>query len=105
MVSTTLNTVEWNNSTLISDNIIDAITQLKQEDGADIVVHGSATLVQTLMQHDLVDGYRLLIYPVVLGTGKRLFHEGIPTTLKLVKSQAFSSGVVSLVYESERKSS
>ena len=103
VVSTTLDQVEWNNSTLIKDNIVEAITQLKQEDGRDITVHGSATLVQTLMQHDLVDRYRLLVYPLVLGKGKRLFDEGATATLKLLESQAFSSGVVALVYEPDRK--
>jgi dihydrofolate reductase len=95
--------LEWNNSTLIKDNIVEEITNLKQQDGKHITVHGSATLVKTLMQHDLVDGYRLLVYPVVVGKGKRLFKEGIPATLKLLESQSFSSGVVALVYEPDRK--
>lgn len=103
VVSTTLNTVAWNNSALIKNNIVAEIIKLKQQEGKDITVHGSATLVQTLMQHDLVDLYRLLVYPVVLGKGKRLFKEGIPATLKLLASQPFSSGVVALVYEPERK--
>ena len=102
VVSTTLDTVEWNNSTLIKDNIVAEIAKLKQQDGRDIVVHGSTTLVQTLMQHDLVDRYRLLVYPVVVGKGKRLFEEGTTATLKLLESQAFSSGVVALVYEPDR---
>lgn len=71
--------------------------------GKDIVVHGSATLVQTLMEHNLVDRYRLLVYPLVLGKGKRLFREGIPATLKLLESRAFSSGVVAVVYEPDRQ--
>jgi dihydrofolate reductase len=95
--------LEWNNSTLIKGNIVKEITNLKQQDGQDIAVHGSATLVQTLMQHDLVDHYRLLVYPVVVGKGKRLFEEDIPATLKLLESQSFSSGVVALVYEPDRK--
>ena len=96
--------LEWNNSTLIKDdNIVEEITNLKQQDGKDVAVHGSATLVQTLVQHDLVDGYRLLVYPVVLGKGKRLFEEGTTATLKLLESQFFSSGVVALVYEPDRK--
>ena len=103
VVSTTLDTAEWNNSTLIKDHVVDEITRLKQQDGKDITVHGSATLVQTLMQHDLVDRYRLLIYPVVLGNGKRLFKEGITATLKLVETQAFGSGVVALIYEPDRQ--
>ncbi len=95
--------LEWNNSTLIKDDIAQEITALKQEDGKDIAVHGSATLVQTLMQHDLVDHYRLLVYPVIVGKGKRLFKEGIPATLKLLQLQSFSSGVVALVYEPDRQ--
>jgi dihydrofolate reductase len=102
VVSTTLDKVEWNNSTLIKDNIVEEITELKQQDGQDLVVHGSATLVQTLMQHDLVDRYRLLVYPVVLGKGKHLFQEGTTATLKLVETRSFSSGVVALIYEPDR---
>ena len=103
VVSTTLDKVEWNNSTLIKDNIVEEITKLKQQDGKDIAVHGSITLVQTLIQHDLVDRYRLLIYPVVLGKGKRLFQDGTTATLKLVETQSFSSGVAALIYEPDRK--
>lgn len=95
--------LEWNNSTLIKDNIVAETTNLKQQDGKDITVHGSATLVQTLMHHDLVDRYRLLVYPVIVGKGKRLFKEGTPATLKLVESRSFSSGVVALVYEPDRQ--
>ena len=95
--------LEWNNSTLIKDNIVEEISNLKQGDGKDITVHGSATLVQTLIQHDLVDLYRLLVYPLVVGKGKRLFQEGIPATLKLLESQSFSSGVVALVYEPDHQ--
>ncbi len=103
MVSTTLEQVEWNNSTLIKDNIVAEITKLKQQDGADLVVHGSATLAQTLMQHDLVDRYRLLVYPLVVGQGKRLFAEGSTATLKLVEAKSFSSGVTALIYTPARQ--
>lgn len=103
VVSTTLDKVEWNNSILINGDIIAEIRKLKQQDGKDIIVHGSATLAQTLIEHDLVDRYRLLVYPVVLGTGKRLFREGSSTTLKLLESQAFSTGVTALVYGPDRK--
>ena len=95
--------LEWNNSTLIKDNVVEELTNLKQQDGKYIAVHGSATLVQTLIQHDLVDRYRLLVYPVIVGKGKRLFEEGVPATLKLLESQSFSSGVVALVYEPDRQ--
>lgn len=102
VVSTTLDTVEWNNSILISNNIVEEITSLKQQNGKDIAVHGSATLVQTLVQHDLVDRYRLLVYPVVLGKGKRLFQEGTTATLKLVEARSLSGGVTALIYEPDR---
>jgi dihydrofolate reductase len=102
VVSTTLDTVAWNNSTLIKDNIVEEITNLKQQDGPDMLVYGSATLVHTLMQHDLVDRYRLLVYPVVVGKGKRLFQAGASATLKLLESQSFSSGVVALIYAPDR---
>jgi dihydrofolate reductase len=103
VVSTTLDKAEWNNSVLIKDNVVQEITKLKQQDGKDITVHGSGTLVQTLIQNDLVDCYRLLVYPLVLGKGKRLFEEGTTSTLKLVEAKPFSSGVVALIYEPERK--
>ena len=104
VVSTTLDKAEWNNSVIIKDNIVEEITKIKQQEGKDIAVHGSGKLVQTLMKHNLVDVYRLLVYPVVLGTGQRLFEEGTTATLELVRSQAFSSGVVGLVYHPAQKS-
>jgi dihydrofolate reductase len=103
VVSTTLDKVEWNNSVRIKDNIVAEIAKLKQQDGADLVVHGSATPVQTLMQHDLVDRYRLLVYPVVVGKGKRLFQEGTTAKLNLVETRSFSSGVAALIYEPGHK--
>jgi len=103
VVSTTLEAVEWNNSALIKADVVEEIRKLKQQDGMDIAVHGSATLVQTLIQHDLVDRYRLLIYPVIVGKGIRLFQDDTAATLKLVQAQAFSSGVVALIYEPDRK--
>jgi dihydrofolate reductase len=103
VVSTTLDRADWNNSTLIRDNVVAEITRLKQQDGQDIAVHGSATLVQTLIQHDLVDCYRLLIYPVVLGSGRRLFHEGTTATLNLVETRSFSGGVAALIYAPQQQ--
>jgi dihydrofolate reductase len=100
VVSTTLQRADWQNSQIISD--ISAIQELKQQEGKDITVHGSGNLVQSLMQHNLVDRYRLLVYPVVLGSGQRLFEPGATAQLKLVSSQAFSSGVVALIYEPVR---
>lgn len=99
VVSNTLDKAEWNNSHIIRGDILQEISKLKQQDGENLVVHGSCTLVQWLMQHDLVDCYRLLVYPLVLGQGKRLFQEGVPATLQLVETRPFSSGVVGLIYE------
>lgn len=103
VVSTTLDEANWNNSVIIKDNVVDEITKLKQQDGKNIVVHGSRNLTQTLMDHDLVDEYRLLIYPLVLGKGQRLFEDDQKVDLKLVRSQEMSSGVVALVYEPNRQ--
>jgi dihydrofolate reductase len=103
VVSNTLDRAEWNNSHIIRGDILSEITKLKQQDGENLVVHGSGTLARWLMQHDLVDRYRLLVYPVVLGNGKRLFHDGATATLKLVESRAFSSGVAALIYEPDRR--
>lgn len=100
VVSTTLHEATWNNSRLIKDDVAGEVTKLKRQDGQDILVAGSATLIQTLMRHGLVDEYRLLVYPVVLGSGKRLFREGSDMrALKLVESKPFSSGVVALTYQ------
>lgn len=103
VVSTTLDKVEWNNSRLIKGDIVGEITKLKQQNGQDILVYGSAALLQTLMKHDLVDRYRLLVYPVVVGKGKRLFQEDTTSKLNLVSAQSFSSGVTGLVYEPDGK--
>jgi dihydrofolate reductase len=102
VVSTTLDKADWNNSVLIKDNIVEEITKLKQQGGQNITVHGSGTLVQTLIQNDLVDTYRLLVYPLVLGKGKRLFIDGTMANLKLVESKSFGSGVVALIYEPKK---
>ncbi|MDZ4763414.1 MAG: dihydrofolate reductase family protein [Chloroflexota bacterium] len=100
VVSTTLKTADWNNSTLINGNVVETIAALKQAPGRDISVSGSGTLVQTLMQHDLVDELVLMLYPVVLGTGKRLFNAGMAkTTLKLMDAKTTSAGVVLLRYQ------
>ncbi len=101
VVSTTLEEpLEWNNSTVIGESVADEVSKLKQEPGGDILVHGSAQLVQTLMEHDLVDEYRLMTFPIVLGSGKRLFGEtSDTTTLQLVDTETVGSGIVILTYE------
>jgi dihydrofolate reductase len=104
VVSTTLDKVEWNNSVLIKGNLVEEVNNLKQQDGQDIAVHGSATLAQTLLQHDLVDSLRLLVYPVVVGEGKRLFKDRSELKrLKLVESNTSSTGVAMLAYQPDRK--
>jgi dihydrofolate reductase len=99
VVSTTQEEGEWNNSRVIKDNIAEEVAKLKQQPGQGILIYGSGELAQTLMQHDLIDEYRLLVYPVVLGSGKRLFRDGSKATLKLVETKTFSSGVVLLRYQ------
>jgi dihydrofolate reductase len=102
VVSTTLDKAEWNHSSIIRKNVVEEVHKLKQQPGQDILVGGSSQLIQTLIAHDLVDQYNLLVYPVVLGKGKRLFQEGSKTTLKLVETKSFLSGVVALIYTTER---
>jgi dihydrofolate reductase len=98
VVSTTLDKAEWKNTTVIKANVVEAIKKLKEQEGTDILVYGSGELVQTLLQHNLVDSLRLLVYPVVIGEGKRLFHDGTTAKFTLEEAQAFSSGVTALVY-------
>jgi dihydrofolate reductase len=102
VASRTLATVEWNNSALLEGDVAEAVAALKTEDGPEIQVHGSGNLLQTLFEHDLIDRLQLMIFPVVLGTGKRLFGDGtVPAGLKLVDSSIFSSGVILTTYERE----
>lgn len=100
VASTTLDRVEWNNSTLINGDLAQEIPKLKDQRGGEIQVQGSCQLIQTLMKHELVDEYRLWIFPVLLGSGKRLFGDGtMPAGLKLLDTTASSSGVVIHRYE------
>jgi dihydrofolate reductase len=100
VVSTTLQEAEWNNSTLIKENVVEEVRKLKQQPGQDILVAGSADLLHTLMQAGLVDEYRLMVHPIVLGSGKRLFKEGNATNaLKLVDTKTLDTGIVILTYQ------
>ncbi len=93
-------TLEWSNSVLIEGDAAEGIAALKQEDGPELQVHGSGNLIQTLLRHNLVDQYRLWVFPLVIGSGKRLFAEGtIPAGLKLVDSKVSTTGVVIGTYE------
>jgi len=100
VASTTLEQAEWNNSTLIKGDVAEYVATLKSQDGPEIQVHGSAGLIQTLLEHDLIDEYRLWIFPVVIGSGKRFFGDGtVPAGLKLVDSKASKTGVTINTYE------
>lgn len=93
-------TLSWQHSVLIEGDVAEGVAALKQGDGPELQVHGSANLLQTLMRHNLIDRYRLLVFPLVIGSGKRLFADGtIPSGLKLVDSTVSPNGVVMSTYE------
>jgi dihydrofolate reductase len=104
VVSTTLEAAEWNNSTLIKGDVAEEVAKLKDQESQDILVAGSRTLVQTLTEHDLVDEYRLMVFPVVLGSGKRMFGDADNAkTLRLVESKPVGpDGVLVSTYEPAR---
>jgi dihydrofolate reductase len=100
VVSSTLDEPEWNNSTVLKGDLAEEVAKLKEEQDGDIVVHGSARLVQALIDEDLVDELRLMVFPVVLGSGKRLFGEtSDKKPLRLVDSKTVGDGVAILTYQ------
>ena len=100
VVSSTLSDPEWQNSTVIDGDVPERVAHLREEVDGEIVVHGSARLVQTLLEHDLVDELRLMVFPVVLGSGKRLFAEtSDKKPLRLADSKVVGDGVAILVYQ------
>ena len=100
VASTTLDHLDWSNSVLIGGDVAEYVTAIKLQDGPEIQVHGSPGLIQTLLEHDLIDEFRIWIFPVLLGTGKRCFGTGtIPAALKLVDSRATATGVTVAVYQ------
>jgi dihydrofolate reductase len=100
VVSSTLKEAAWNNSTVLTGDVVEEVSKLKRETGGDLFVHGSARLVQTLLEHDLMDELRLMIFPVVLGRGKRLFGEtSDKKRLRLADSRSVGDGVAILIYE------
>lgn len=100
IASRTLDQVTWNNSFLLKGDVAQEVKRLKAEEGSEIQVHGSGNLIQTLFQHDLVDELRIWQFPVVLGTGKRLFGEGtLPRSFRLIDTQFNTMGAVLHVYE------
>ncbi len=103
VASKTLQAADWQNSTLIKDDVVEEVAKLKDQPGGNIAVLGSGDLVQTLIENDLVDEYWLVIHPIVLGSGKRLFREADqPTTLNLVDSKTTTTGSVILTYRPVR---
>ena len=99
VASRTLDSADWDNSTLLDADVPAAVAELKERDLGELLVIGSLDLAQTLIRHDLVDEYRLTVFPVVLGTGKRLFGDGaVPSGLELVSTRTTDGGVVACVY-------
>jgi dihydrofolate reductase len=99
VVSRTLNRVDWYNSSFVKGDVVEAIRRLKGEPGSELQVHGSGDLIQTLLKHQLIDELRLWIFPVLLGTGKRLFGYGtVPARLELVETKTSSTGAVLQVH-------
>jgi dihydrofolate reductase len=100
VASTTLDAVGWHNSALLGGDLAAEVVKLKERPGDELQVHGSGGLAQTLIDHDLVDEYRLLYYPVHLGTGKKLFRDGAPAAaLRLTRSTTTSTGVIIATYQ------
>ena len=100
VASRTLDNVTWNNSRLLKGDVAEEVAKLKVQEGGEIQVHGSSDLLQTLLKHNLIDTFRIWQFPVVVGTGKRLFGEGtIPGSFRLVDTQQTATGAVLHVYE------
>jgi dihydrofolate reductase len=102
VVSKTLEKPLWRNTTILRDNVVEAVKKLKAASGKAIITDGSHQLVHTLFQHDLVDELHLLLYPLMLGGGKRLLPEGVHTTFRLKEAKPYPSGVVGLHYVRDR---
>lgn len=103
VVSTSLaNADAWRNSTLIKDNVVEQVRALKAQPGKAILIDGSSVLIHTLAQHDLIDEYHLMVYPVVLGGGKKLFPDGTRINLRCVEARLIPSGVTLMRYVPER---
>jgi len=99
VASRTVRSLDWSKSVLIEGDVAEGVTALKQEEGPELQVHGSANLIQTLLRHKLIDEYRLWTFPVVVGRGKRLFSDGtVPAGLKLVANKLSTTGVVMATY-------
>jgi dihydrofolate reductase len=103
VVSTTLASADaWRNSTLISGNVVEKVRALKEQPGKNILIDGSSVLIHTLTQNNLIDAFHLIVYPLVLGGGKRLFPDGVQINLRLIEARPLPSGVVLTHYVVER---
>lgn len=104
VISTTLTEPQWNNTRVLDSSVADSVTELKQQDGGDILLVGSRSLVHTLYRHDLIDEYRFMVFPVVLGSGRRLFpHDTLKKMpLELAASKTFPTGVAVHTYRRNR---
>jgi dihydrofolate reductase len=101
VVSKTLKQPEWN-ATVIDGDVVDEVRRLKQQPGGDLLIYGSRRLVNTLLDHDLIDDIRIWVYPIVVGEGEQLFDHPVGKTLKLVDTTTFDTGVVVLSYQPRR---
>jgi len=100
VISSTLENPEWNNSTVLEGDVVDAVSTLKQERDGNIVVHGSGQLARELLEHDLVDELRLMVFPILLGTGKRLFGElSDKKRWRVTESKTVGDGIAILIYQ------
>jgi dihydrofolate reductase len=100
VASTTLHAVDWHNSSLLGGDVAVEVAKLKEQPGAELQVHGSGGLAQTLIHHDLIDEYRLLVFPVHLGSGKKLFRDGVKAgALRLTRTTTTGTGVIIATYE------
>jgi dihydrofolate reductase len=103
VVSSTLTKADWNNTTIIKDNVVEAVAKLKEQD-VEIHIEGSATLVQLLVEAGLIDEFRFLVHPIIAGSGKRFYRDGMNTEgMKLIKSQTLDKGVLLLCYQAGKK--
>jgi dihydrofolate reductase len=99
VVSSSLKKADWNNTTIIKDNVIKELNKLKQQSGREIQIEGSAALVESLQKGDVIDEYRFLMHPIIAGKGKRFFNDGMSSKLKLIDTKALDLGVNLVCYE------
>jgi dihydrofolate reductase len=99
VASRTLKSLTWANSHLLEGSLGEAVAGLKAEPGGDIAIHGSGGLINELLPHGLIDRFHILVYPLVLGNGKRLFRDGAQQNLKLIETKTFPKGVVAMIYD------